>query len=120
MATLTDILLVPGNRPRVISDCVTLIQEEVDSKGGLSGLAVKAAFAVVKAVKPGFINEAVDHMLDDFVKRLEPFWADAQAKNALVTLTYVRGDGTRSTETHRIDVVAKDGAYLIDSDRQAG
>ena len=81
MATLTDILLVPGNRPRVISDCVTLIQEEVDSKGGLSGLAVKAAFAVVKAVKPGFINEAVDHMLDDFVKRLEPFWADAQAKN---------------------------------------
>jgi hypothetical protein len=81
MATLTDILLVPGNRPRVISDCVTLIQEEVDSKGGLSGLAVKAAFAVVKAVKPGFINEAVDHMLEDFVKRLEPFWADAQAKN---------------------------------------
>ena len=65
----------------MISDCVTLIQEEVDSKGGLSGLAVKAAFAVVKAVKPGFINEAVDHMLEDFVKRLEPFWADAQAKN---------------------------------------
>lgn len=81
MPTLTDILLVPGNRPKVIADCVTLINEEVDSKGGLSGLAVKAAFALVKAVKPGFINEAVDHMLDDFVKRLEPFWADAQAKN---------------------------------------
>jgi hypothetical protein len=81
MPTLTDILLVPGNRPKVIADCVTMIQEEVDSKGGLSGLAVKAAFAVVKAVKPGFISEAVDHMLDDFVKRLEPFWADAQAKN---------------------------------------
>jgi eukaryotic-like serine/threonine-protein kinase len=46
--------------------------------------------------------------------------ADAQAKQALVTLTYVRDDGTRSTETHQIDVVAKDGAYLIDSDRQAG
>jgi hypothetical protein len=81
MPTLSDILLVPGNRPKVIADCNTLIQEEVDSKGGLSGLAVKAAFAVVKAVKPGFITEAVDHMLDDFVKRLEPFWADAQAKN---------------------------------------
>jgi hypothetical protein len=81
MPTLTEILLVPGNRPRVITDCNALIQEEVDSKSGLSGLAVKAAFAVVKAVKPGFITEAVDHMLDDFVKRLEPFWADAQAKN---------------------------------------
>jgi hypothetical protein len=73
--------LVPGNRPKVVSDCVSLVQEEVDSKGGLSGLAIKAAYAVVKAVKPGFISEAVDHMLDDFVDKLEPFWSDAQAKN---------------------------------------
>jgi hypothetical protein len=81
MPTLTEILLVPGNRPKVVSDCTTLVQEEVDSKGGLSGLAIKAAYAVVKAVKPGFIPEAIDHMLDDFVGKLEPFWADAQAKN---------------------------------------
>jgi hypothetical protein len=81
MPTLKDILLVPGNRPNVVSDCVKLVQEEVDSKGGLSGLAIKAAYAVVKAVKPGFIPEAIDHMLDDFVGKLEPFWADAQAKN---------------------------------------
>jgi hypothetical protein len=81
MPTLTDILLVPGNRPKVIADCVQLINEEVDSKGGLSGLAVKGAFALVKAVKPGFVDKSVDDMLDDFVKRLEPFWVDAQAKN---------------------------------------
>jgi hypothetical protein len=81
MATLKEILLVPGNRPKVVSDCTTVVQEEVDSKGGLSGLAIKAAYAVVKAVKPGFISEAIDHMLDDFVGKLEPFWADAQAKN---------------------------------------
>jgi len=81
MPTLTDMLLVPGNRPKVIADCVQLINEEVDSKGGLTGLAVKGAYALVKAVKPGFVTEAVDHMLDDFVKRLEPFWADAQTKN---------------------------------------
>jgi hypothetical protein len=81
MPTLTDILIAPGTRPKVIADCVTLISEEVDSKGGLTGLAVKGAFALVKAVKPGFVSEAVDHMIDDFVKRLEPFWADAQAKN---------------------------------------
>ena len=81
MSTLAEILLVPGLRPKVIADCVQLINEEVDSKGGLTGLAVKGAYAIVKAVKPGFVSEAVDHMLDDFVKRLEPFWADAQAKN---------------------------------------
>ena len=85
MPTLTEILLVPGNRPKVIADCVQVINEEVDSKGGLTGLAVKGAYALVKAVKPGFVSEAVDHMLDDFVKRLEPFWADAQAKNEPVS-----------------------------------
>ena len=81
MSTLKEILTVPGTRPKVVADCATLVQEEVDSKGGLSGLAIKAAYAVVKAVKPGFIPEALDHMLDDFATQLEPFWADAQAKN---------------------------------------
>ena len=81
MSTLTEILLAPGNRPKVVVDCVRLIDEEVDSKGGLTGLAVKGAYALVKAVKPGFVSEAVDGMLDDFVKRLEPFYAAAQAKN---------------------------------------
>ena len=81
MSTLNEILLAPGNRPKVLVDCVRLIDEEVDSKGGLSGLAVKGAYALVKAVKPGFVSEAVDNMVDDFVKRLEPFYAAAQAKN---------------------------------------
>jgi hypothetical protein len=81
MSTLNDILLAPGNRPKVVVDCVRLIDEEVDSKGGLTGLAVKGAYALVKAVKPGFVSEAVDNMIDDFVKRLDPFYAAAQAKN---------------------------------------
>ena len=81
MSTLTEILLVPGTRPKVVADCVRLVDEEVDSKGGLSGIAIKAAYMVVKAVKPGFIPEAVDHMLDDFVRRLEPFHTEAQQKN---------------------------------------
>ena len=81
MPNLNEILLVPGNRPKVVADCVKLIEEEVDSKGGLTGLAVKGAFAIVKAVKPGFVAEAVDHMLNDFVARLDPYWAEAQTKN---------------------------------------
>lgn len=81
MPTLKDILTVPGNRPKVVADCMTLVQEEVDSKGGLTGLAIKGAYALVKAVKPGFIAEALDGMLDDFSTKLEPFWVDAQAKN---------------------------------------
>lgn len=76
---LKDQLLVPGRRGAVIDDCVALVDEQVAGKSGLSGLAVKGAYAVVKAIKPGFIREVVDHLLDEFVARLEPFHAAALA-----------------------------------------
>jgi hypothetical protein len=81
MSTLSEILLVPGTRQKVVEDCVRLIDEEVADKGGLGGLAIKGAYALVKAVKPGFISEAVGHMIDDFVRRLEPFYAESRQKN---------------------------------------
>lgn len=78
MSTLPEILTAPQKRPQVIQDCVHLIDDEVARKGGLSGIAIKAAFATVKAVKPGFIAESVDHMLDDFARRLDPFYQSAK------------------------------------------
>lgn len=74
MPTLSEVITAPTKRPEVIRDCGFLIDEEVKKKGGLSGAAIKMAFAAVKAVKPGFIPEAIDHMLDDFARRLEPFY----------------------------------------------
>ncbi len=82
--TLTQLLLQPGKRPAVVTDCVALVDAEVDSKSGLAGIAVKAAYAVVKKVKPGIIREAVDHLLDEFVARLEPFHAAAVEAGAPV------------------------------------
>ena len=41
-------------------------------------MAIKMAFEVVKKVKPGFIPEAIDHMLDDFAARLDPFYQSHQ------------------------------------------
>jgi hypothetical protein len=61
-------------RPAIIHDCLRLIDAEVDAKGGLTGLAIKGGYKIVQAVKPGFVREAMDHLLDDFVRRLEPFW----------------------------------------------
>ncbi|HMU38707.1 MAG TPA: hypothetical protein PKE31_06815 [Pseudomonadota bacterium] len=81
--TLATILTAAGRRKTVISDCVVLIDEEVQKKGGLSGLAIKGAFAIVKAVKPGFLVEAVDHLLDDFADRLDPFYQSQPAGRLL-------------------------------------
>lgn len=76
MPTLKEILCSPDNRPKVVKDAARLVESEVDSKGGLSGLAVKTAFKAVKTIKPGLIEEVVDHLLDRFVDQMEPFYAD--------------------------------------------
>jgi hypothetical protein len=64
-----------GKRPSILSACERMIEDEVAGKGGLSGLAIKGGYKVVQAVKPGIIRESLDHLLDDFVRRLEPFFA---------------------------------------------
>ena len=68
--TLAGRLLAdPARRPALLTDCERLIEAEVDSKSGLSGLAIKAAYKVVCAVKPGIIRESMDGLLDDFVRQ---------------------------------------------------
>jgi len=67
-------------RPAILNDCLRMIDAEVDAKGGLTGLAIKGGYKVVQAVKPGFVREALDHLLDDFVRRLEPFWQQHRAQ----------------------------------------
>jgi hypothetical protein len=84
MATLNDILGAPGVRPQVVADCERTIEDEVSSKG-LLGMPIKAAYAIVKAIKPGFVPEVIDHLLDDFARRLDPIYQQAKAKNEPVT-----------------------------------
>jgi hypothetical protein len=79
MVTLKDLLGDPQNRSKVIHDCVDVIDAEVKDKGGLSGMAIKAGYAVVNGVKPTFIAEAVDHMLDEFAGALDPTYQAAKA-----------------------------------------
>jgi hypothetical protein len=78
--TLTERLLADKTkRPRLLSDCERLIEEEVSAKSGLTGLAIKAAYKIVCAVKPGVIREVMDGLLNDFVARLEPYYAQHRA-----------------------------------------
>jgi hypothetical protein len=79
MPSLKETLTTPGKRKEVIADCATVVDQEVASKGGISGLAVKAAYATVKALKPGFVPHAIDDLLDEFAEKLEPFYGQAQA-----------------------------------------
>lgn len=71
---LSQKVLTDPPRGRLVDDCVQLIEDEVDRKGGLSGLAIKGAYKVVKTLKPGFVRKVADGLLDDFVGKLEPYY----------------------------------------------
>ena len=75
MEKLSEIMTKPGNRDRVIRDCVEVVNQEVDAKSGFSGMAIKAGFAVVKRLESGrMIYKAVDSLIDEFIDQLQPFF----------------------------------------------
>ncbi|NOZ86717.1 MAG: hypothetical protein GXP49_10685 [Deltaproteobacteria bacterium] len=76
MSSLVEKLPLPKERERILDDCVKLLEQEVKSKGGLSGMAVKAGYKVLKSLSPNAARMAVDDMLDEFLEALEPFHND--------------------------------------------
>jgi len=79
MGALFDLIQDPGKRRAVVNDGVRAIDAEVNSKRGLSGTMVKAAFKVVRGVSPGFVPKALDHLLDDFSNQVDPFYDEWKA-----------------------------------------
>ncbi len=73
--TLAELLLQDrSKRPAILRDCERFIDDEVNRKKGLTGVALKGGYKVVCKVKPGIIREAMDSLLDEFVGRLEPLF----------------------------------------------
>jgi hypothetical protein len=80
MATLREQLGSGDKRNAVIDDALKVLDQEVDDRSGITGLAIKGAYKVVKGIKPGFLREVVDAMLDDFLEALNPVYQEAVEK----------------------------------------
>lgn len=80
MATLEELLGGPAKRGALIEDSLRVLDAEVDSKGGLSGIAIKTAFKVVKGISPDFLRGTVDHLLPEFLRALDPVYQEAVQK----------------------------------------
>jgi Family of unknown function (DUF6918) len=78
-ATLHEMLLTPDVKPRVVADVQALVEQELASKGGISGTAVKVAYKAVTAFAPGYYADTIESMLPDMADKLQPFWADFTA-----------------------------------------
>lgn len=85
MPSLPEQLTNESKRNLVTDDCMGVIDAEVADKGGLSGMALKAGYAAVKGVKPGFVRHVVFDLLPEFSKALDPIYQEAKSKNAGVS-----------------------------------
>ena len=114
-------ILSQFERDPVVDQCVEVLNAEVASKKGFTGLAVKGGFKVIAAVKPGFVRAVIDGLLDEFVEELEPFYAQWQAEGVGDFGAYLvanSGDvadgllGVTDKRAKRTEHVAAKKAYL--------
>ncbi|MBD1890656.1 hypothetical protein [Coleofasciculus sp. FACHB-SPT9] len=77
---LSDQLLNPSKKAEVVDDFCKLLDEEVASKSGISGLAIKAGYNAVKGIKPGYIGYAVEQFLPGWCTALDPIWRESVQK----------------------------------------
>ncbi len=85
-----------ANRVDTIGALVTAIEAEVAGQSGLSGTAVKAAYATVQKVKPNIVHNATDAMLDDFLGALSPLWDSKPAGTGFGA--HLAANGEQATE----------------------
>ncbi len=78
MPSLVDVLTDVSKKADVVRDCLEIIDREVDDKGGLSGLAIKAGYKAVSGIKPGFIKNVVTDLLPEFAKAIEPVYLEGK------------------------------------------
>lgn len=108
---LSSVLSNPETRRALVRDAETVLDEEVSSRGGLTGMGIKAAFAMVKAIRPGIIPDTLDDLLPEFARALDPLLAQrpqpggqgvaaflearsSQVANALLAVTDARAQRT--------------------------
>lgn len=89
MPSLPETLSNDSKKNQVVDDCCGVIDAEVADKSGFSGLALKAGYAAVKNVKPGFVRQVVSDLLPEFSAALDPIFQEAKTGNIAVSTHFI-------------------------------
>ena len=98
MKSLSDILLGNANLDALHRELGQLLEQQVKSKSGLSGMAMKAAFAALRARKPDIAERAAKSLLPDFAKALDPIHAEFKRSKASDFGSYLQQHGAPAAQ----------------------
>ncbi|WP_299402894.1 hypothetical protein [Acaryochloris sp. IP29b_bin.148] len=60
----------------IAADCAQLMDEQVATKTGLSGLAIKTAYRAFKGIGPGYIPRVLQSLVPQALDALDPMWTE--------------------------------------------
>jgi len=91
--------LAAADRQTLIADVVKLIDSEVKSKSGLSGLALKSGYKVIKKLKNGrMISSAVNNLLDEFTNAIAPLHDEFRDSSETSFANFLNSNSARATD----------------------
>jgi hypothetical protein len=73
--SLSDMFKNPSTKASIVEECTRLMDEQVANKRGVSGMALKTAYRVVRGVGPNYVSSALGRILPDACVALEPMWS---------------------------------------------
>lgn len=94
---LSDELLNSPNQALIVEDCCNMIDSQLASKSGITGIALKTAFGVLKGIKPGYIPDVVESLLPTCFNALDPIWSEGVQQGEPVQ--YLINNSSRSADT---------------------
>lgn len=90
--SLSEQVTAPSTRPAVVADLSQVVEGEVKRKSGLSGAAIKGAYAAAKKAVPAIPSGAVDELLPAFAQALDPYWEASGGQGDFGAYLGSRGD----------------------------
>lgn len=73
---LIDGLADDNKRQTLLVDLTNLLDTQVSSIGGVSGMAIKAGYAAIKGISPKYCAGAIERLLPESFAALEPIWEE--------------------------------------------
>jgi hypothetical protein len=77
--SVSAVLADPGRRAAVVADVARLVEDEVATRGGLTGVALRAGYAGFQRIRPGILHVVIDRLVPSFAAALDPLWEKAVA-----------------------------------------
>jgi len=81
MKSLEEMVQDPQMYEAVLQDSARVLDAEVAKKSGISGLAIKGAYKLLKSVKQGkALRKVLEALMPEFIKKVDPHFQRYQAE----------------------------------------